>query len=359
MEEQVCQAAPFTAKTILPTHSQLIAVIAGFALAAFILLLDKDADAGERSRGNVVGALLLGLASVIGLTGAFLFSSVSGDHCMNSILQYDTATAIMAITALLMVAGISVAAAGRRQLAETASALRVVLVIAAVIMCFRFFNDYVRSDSVSREYARFIEQVGRLNAHLPTDRQVRPGSVATLDRQLTMYAENRWPGREDEWAGLLAEQFYRSPTSSGMLAAMWLVAVAGVAWAIGVRWVMTTARRVSADGVDEAAAAIAPGSGPDPPSGASEELISEEHRIERLWRRWMAWLTMSGVAILVVLFSLTASTGMLVHPDTWQRLLLFFAVVLLFGLIAQPPLMHGQSSVIDRIGRRLRPSRHS
>jgi len=33
--------------------------------------------------------------------------------------------------------------------------------------------------------------------------------------------------------------------------------------------------------------------------------------------------------------------------------------VLLFGLIAQPPLMHGQSSVIDRIGRRLRPSRHS
>ena len=122
MEEQVCQAAPFTAKTILPTHSQLIAVIAGFALAAFILLLDKDADAGERSRGNVVGALLLGLASVIGLTGAFLFSSVSGDHCMNSILQYDTATAIMAITALLMVAGISVAAAGRRQLSETASA---------------------------------------------------------------------------------------------------------------------------------------------------------------------------------------------------------------------------------------------
>ena len=225
MEEQVCQAAPFTAKTILPTHSQLIAVIAGFALAAFILLLDKDADAGERSRGNVVGALLLGLASVIGLTGAFLFSSVSGDHCMNSILQYDTATAIMAITALLMVAGISVAAAGRRQLSETASALRVVLVVAAIIMCFRFFNDYVRSESVSREYARFIEQVGPdRTPHLPTDRQVRPGSVATLDRQLTMYAENRWPGRDDEWPGLLAEQFYRSPTSSGMLAAMWLVA---------------------------------------------------------------------------------------------------------------------------------------
>ena len=63
---------------------------------------------------------------------------------------------------------------------------------------------------------------------------------------------------------------------------------------------------------------------------------------------------MGGVAILVVLFSLTASTGMLVHPGTWQRLLLFFAVVLLFGLIAQPPLMHGQSSVVDRIGRRLR-----
>src|SRR6478609_4488903 len=179
MEEQVCQAAPFTAKTILPTHSQLIAVIAGFALAAFILLLDKDAeaDAGERSRGNVVGALLLGLASVIGLTGAFLFSSVSGDHCMNSVLQYDTATAIMAITALLMVAGISVAAAGRRQLAETASALRVVLVVAALIMSFRFFNDYIRSDSVSREYTTFLEQVDRQNRALPTDRQLHVGKI--------------------------------------------------------------------------------------------------------------------------------------------------------------------------------------
>jgi hypothetical protein len=326
LQQQVCEAAPFDARAMMPNQLQLSAFIAGFALAAFVLLLDRGGDKvdDERAQGHAIGALLLALAAIVGLVASFMFSSVTGEPCLNSRLQFDFPTMLMAVAALMMVSGISVAAASQARLGATANALRLCLVVGGIMICARFFGDYVASDAASRRYDAFLERVEQL---APDD--MDPGRTATMDAQLALYAEDRWPGREEEWPGLLAEDLMSGPSSTGLVVALGIVA--GIAATAALAFRLSTAAAAH--------------------TGDPRTVADAEER----WRRWVSRLTVVGVGIVVALFSNIAATGDLIRRPPWVGVLLFGAVAMIFGLVIQPPLVAGQSSLFDRALARLRP----
>jgi hypothetical protein len=325
LQQQVCEAAPFDAKAMMPNQLQLGAFIAGFALAAFVLLLDRGGDKldEERARGHAIGALLLGLAAIVGLVASFMFSSVTGEPCFNSRLQFDFPTMLMAVAAMMMVSGISVAAASQARLGATANALRICLAVGGIMICGRFFIDFVGSEAVSRRYDAFEARVEQLAGP-----DLEAGRMATMDRQLALYAEDRWPGREEEWPGLLAEDLFAGPRSGSLTAALALVAAMIGIGALLFRFSTARAAR----------------------SGDVEVVAGAEER----WRRWLSRLTVIGVGIVVALFSGIAATGDLIRRPAWVCVLLFASVATIFGLVIQPPLLAGQESLFDRLVVRLR-----
>jgi hypothetical protein len=353
LEERVCAAAPFSTKEILPNHGSLTVVIAGFGLAGFVLLLDRGHEPvqGERRRGHTIGALLLALSAIVGLVAGYMFSSITGDHCMSTAQQFDYPSALLVISALLLVSGISVAAASQPLLHQTAAALRFVLILTGVLVCVRLFVDYERAAAVSQRYGEFSEVVGELKAPSYGSRQaLDAGSTATLDQQLYEFAKHRWgpspdgryPADEDEYPGLLADYFYDnapSPMTRVSLSITGGIAALGAVW---IRWRMrdVVGRRFPEES--------------DPNYKHSPE-AAKDKPMESWWKRWTSATTVGATVAVVGLFSWLAGTGdELARAPSAVWVILFAIVVAVTAFVVQPPLVGDQEPIWRHL-----PSRHS
>lgn len=168
-ENLVCASAPFNAKEVMPSHSALAALIAGFALTAFVLLLDRghdgipstagsaDNEADARREIQRTASLLLILAAIVGLVSAYLFSSFAGDHCVNTQVQFQYPSVPLVISATLTLSGLGVAAGSLQAFRLIATIIRITVVIAASLMLFRIAVDFLYA-------ARVVDRLDHLVA---------------------------------------------------------------------------------------------------------------------------------------------------------------------------------------------------
>jgi hypothetical protein len=340
LEERTCGVAPFNAAEILQTHSQLSGLIAGFALAGFILLLNRGLAAStiedievERRRAisNANAALLLALSAIVGLVAAFLFSSISGFHCLQNPVQYPYASSLLTISAVLLVAGVSVAAASQRELGHTANALRTVLLIGGVVLAGRVGSDLVDAHQFAYNAEHFIDRVAELpTPPLPAGVDAPPaGSTVFLDQQLAAYAEDQWPESDpDEWPMLLATDLFVGGAPSRLVGSLVVVSVLGTAVALAISWAMNRTGR--------------PGPQPDNDEERPEAHKAELARVERVgqaWRLGLIGAVTCGSFLVVVTFitGVAAYGDRLEVPPWWHWTLLFAAILAVLVLAIQPP----------------------
>jgi hypothetical protein len=348
LEERVCSSAPYDTSPILVSHGTLAAIIAGFGLAGYILLLDRGHEdvEQERSRGHTNGALLFALSAIIGLTSAYLFSALTGDRCMNTQIEFDYPAMLLAMSALLLISGISVVATSHPKLGDTATTLRVVLVVTGVLICVRLAFDYQYSDQVDRSYQQVVDRVEQLSAEADELTGLNPGSTATLDRQLGLYANHKWPNRSSEWPGLLAKEFFDAPAPSALRGVLVATALVAIGVALGVVRMM---RPVAARGFGDRSSSEGNGEGVGKQSTAAA-------RAEATWRRWVSRVTVFGAVVVVGMFSVTGAGGQnLMSSPSWQRVVLFGLFTLAVALLIQPPLAGDQRSVPRALWNALTP----
>jgi hypothetical protein len=357
LEERTCEVAPFTASEILQTHSQLSGLIAGFALAGFILLLNRGLAVSNiqdteverrRALSNANAALLLALSAIAGLVAAFLYSSISGFHCLQNHAQYPYASTLLTISAVLLVAGVSVAAASQRELGHTANALRTVLLIGGVVLAGRVGSDLVEAHQFSHNAERFIDRVGELPPPpLPAGVDAPPaGSTAFLDEQLGSYAEDQWPESDpDEWPMLLATDLFDGDAPARLVRSLVVVSVLGTAAALAISWAMNRTGR--------------PGPQPDREEERQEARKAELARVERVgqaWRLGLIGAVTCGSFLVVVTFitGVAAYGDRLAVPPWWHWTLLFAAILAVLVLAIQPPRLSDERPLlrVRREGRR-------
>jgi hypothetical protein len=340
LEERTCGVAPFNASEILQTHAQLSGLIAGFALAGFILLLNRGLAAStieedteaerRRALSNANAALLLAMSAIVGLVAAFLFSSISGFHCLQNPAQYPYASSLLTISAVLLVAGVSVAAASQRELGHTANLLRTVLLLGGVVLAGRVGSDLVDAHQFAHNAEQFIDRVGELpTPPLPASVDAPPaGSTVFLDQQLAAYAEDQWPESDpDEWPMLLATDLFEGGAPARLVESLVVVSVLGTAVALVIYWAMNRTGR------------------PDPQPGKEERPEAHEAdlaRVERLGRAWRLGLigavTCGSFLIVVTFITGVAAYGdRLEVPPWWHWTLLFAAILAVLVLAIQSP----------------------
>lgn len=362
LEERVCSAAPYDTSSILSNHAVVAAVIAGFGLAGYILLLDRGHEPidEERRRGHTNGSLLFALAAIIGLTAAFLFSALTGDHCLNAQIQFDYPAVLLATAALLLVSGISVVATSHPRLGDTATTLRVVLALTGVLICLRLAYDYEYSDQIARSYERFLDRTDELVADSPEDanRDISVGSTATIDYQLGLYAEDNWPGRSAEWPGLLGgDLFHTQPPATIKWGLLVTASIAiGGAFYVRARMKPVVARGFSSDGTTSHLTS----------QGTNE--LSPAAVAEAAWRRWVGRITVFGAVVIVGLLGVSGGNGDTLMHSPWEHRVTLFAVfTAVVALLIQPPRAGDQRSVpealrwseIRSLGHRVIPTRHN
>jgi hypothetical protein len=293
--------------------------------------LDRGHDAveGERRRGHAISALLLALSAIVGLVAAYMFSATTGDHCLNTAVSFDFPSALLAIAALLMVSGISVAAASQPQLGQTAAALRLVLVLAAILVCVRLYFDYERATAISHRYGDFVEAVKTMPAWTDTasaDDGLAAGATAALDQQLDAFARTRWEDAvRAERPALLANYLFGAQASDSTRYGMQIVAAGAIALAAFVGWNM---RKIVGHGF--------------PGEAEVERAFAEpspwELAEEAWWRRWTSWVTVGTIVLVAGAFSSVANTGdELASPPAWLWVGLFALVTSVAAFVAQPP----------------------
>ena len=108
------QAIPFKAETIASSHSALAGVMAGFALAALFLLIErvKEADDPEKKLLFSNAMFLLFVAFLTGSLAAYSFSTITGEEKDKAYCLFQFPSAIFAFHVFSLLAGINIAMKG-------------------------------------------------------------------------------------------------------------------------------------------------------------------------------------------------------------------------------------------------------
>ena len=101
---------PFDANAISGTHSQLTSVLAGFALAAFFLLLERIQGTSDRDayRHYSRAMLLLFIDFILGSVSSFMYSSTTGDPPIIAYLNFVFPSCIFALQSFVLLFGLNI-----------------------------------------------------------------------------------------------------------------------------------------------------------------------------------------------------------------------------------------------------------
>lgn len=330
LEEQVCAAAPWDAKAILPYHSSLAALIAGFALTAFILLLDRGHDHtsdesdhdSERRRVQANASLLLILAATTGIVAAYLFSSFAGDHCMNAQVQFQYPSTLLVISATLMVSGIGVAASSVKTSGHVPGTVRAMVFIAGSLMLIRI--------AVDMDYiARAIHALRDLGVAEPLD-GARDGSPSYSERLERIAGGVDLRPASPSTPARLAERIFMSEAETGFRRSAIYVGAFAVVLACWTWWrLLPTVPRPQEQRWDHATAL----------------------RREGQWRAHMTITTVVVSAVLVLMASMQGLGETLVLPANYHWVVALVCAVLVMVPALQPPIAKGEATISTWIGR--------
>lgn len=99
---------PFDATVIASSHSSLTGLMAGFALAALFLLIERTGFKDTLLQKRLSRAmLLLFIASIVGTLSSFLYSSMVGIEKTQAYIAFVTTAPAFAITVFVLLAGIN------------------------------------------------------------------------------------------------------------------------------------------------------------------------------------------------------------------------------------------------------------
>jgi hypothetical protein len=107
-KEPMPQNLPFDPIAISESHSALTGVLAGFALAAIFLLIERANDAKNDQKQQYLRAmLLLFVAFITGTLSSYLYSSITGDPPIRGFHLFKFASAVFVICAIVLLVGIN------------------------------------------------------------------------------------------------------------------------------------------------------------------------------------------------------------------------------------------------------------
>ena len=99
---------PFDAIAISGSHSALTGVLAGFALAALFLLIERVNDAKNEQKQQYLNAmLLLFVAFLTGALSSYLYSSLTGDPPIRAFHLFKFGSTVFVISAIVLLVGIN------------------------------------------------------------------------------------------------------------------------------------------------------------------------------------------------------------------------------------------------------------
>ncbi len=159
LETEVCRALPFDAVAIFPSHSALAGLVAGFAITGFVLYLNQGQDvepdndvggAQALAERRATAAMLFAFAGIVGSIAAYLFSALSGDHCLLAQIEFVYPSVLLAVTGLLMLGAIASATAAVPSLRSTAVASRSLLWGVTALLMIRLALDLSFAAAMTR-----------------------------------------------------------------------------------------------------------------------------------------------------------------------------------------------------------------
>lgn len=220
LENAACDAMPYRAADILPNHASLAGIIAGFAIAGFVLYIAPihPKDRKSYGEGHATAAMLFALAGIVGLIAAYMFSSVSGDHCLLANVEIPYPSVLLVLAGLLMVAAITAAtSAAGEDLRQTSVAARLFTYGLGGLLMVRLAFDIGYSASL----ARGLRAAGIT-------------SLVGMEDKLAGIADDE---PESDPGGVIARRILEGDVGPGNRAVIIaVVALAGVATVFGVAW---------------------------------------------------------------------------------------------------------------------------
>jgi hypothetical protein len=128
---------PFDAVTIAGTHSALTGVMAGFALAALFLLIQRGHNAKDgQIRGQYSWAmLLLFVAFLVGTLSSFVYSRLTGYSPIRAYLGFLFPSSVFAVQALVLLLGLNIVfgALEMRRVLDLARNISLIVVVFCVV----------------------------------------------------------------------------------------------------------------------------------------------------------------------------------------------------------------------------------
>jgi hypothetical protein len=206
----VCRELPSDLTSVITNHSALAALLAGFSLTTFAVLLAWRPDRADRvgsadarvDQIHSTALILLLLAVVTGALASYLFSAISGDQCLNNVEEFNTPSVLLAMCGLLLLGGLAILLAERRAFGYASAAVQGLVVVLGTLIFIQVALDVDTSVSFMRNLRQLV----------PT------ANVTTLQAALNEVTAKKAGPHVVDPAGWVAERLTRDANSPHLFA---------------------------------------------------------------------------------------------------------------------------------------------